>query len=156
MYALVTSTKKFFQSVYLRKWTQLCKKEKLKYQVLAQWKGRKPIKKKKNVHILVQWTCRLHTTVLKGVSPKLPHELVYLAVASGLCCTKCLCCTKTKARGLWFDFHSFFFFFFFPVIFYLKIKTGKHNYSFPNCHENKTRHGHAKKKERSVHIFQML
>ena len=45
MYALVTSTKKFFQSVYLRKWTQLCKKDKLKYQVLAQWKGRKPKKK---------------------------------------------------------------------------------------------------------------
>ena len=102
---------KSFSSLYLHKWTQLCKKEKLKYQVLAQWKGRKP--KKKKVHILIQWTCRLHTTVLKGVSPKLLHELVYLAVASGLCCTKCLCCTKSKARSLWFDFHSCFLFFVF-------------------------------------------
>ena len=121
MYAFVTSTKKFFQSVYLRKWTQLCKKEKLKYQVLAQWKGRKP-EKKINVHILIQWTCRLHTTVLKGVSPKLPHELVYLAVASGLCCTKCLCCTKTKARGMWFDFHSCFVLFFSCNFFISKLK----------------------------------
>ncbi len=74
------------------------------------------------MHILIQWTCRLHTTVLKGVSPKLPHELVYLAVASGLCCTKCLCCTKTKARGMWFDFHSCFVLFFSCNFFISKLK----------------------------------
>ena len=41
---------KSFSSLYLHKWTQLCKKEKLKYQVLAQWKGRKPKKKKKCIY----------------------------------------------------------------------------------------------------------
>ena len=120
---------KRFSSLYLRKWTQLCKKKRNKNTKFL-LSERDVSLKKINVHILVQWTCRLHTTVLKGVSPKLPHELVYLAVASGLCCTKCLFCTKTKARGLWFDFHSWFCFVF-PVIFYLKIKTGKHNYFFP-------------------------